>query len=386
MELRAYLRTLARRWWIVLLVFVITYAATLAFTFTQQPVYQSTATFVLRLGPSFRNNKDSATTLDILSRRTEIATTYTTLAASRMIKKQAADELGLSEAQRAELSITSVLEAGTNVVDISGQGPNPRLVRDFTNTVGAKMVAYVQQLYEVYELEPLDKATLPDTPSKPNKLLYLLIGGVMGLILGMGAAFLSAYLQAPSENITNVSILDDDTGVYDKHYFTLRLGQELSRAKRNNYPLSVALMDVDHRGVMSRSSPQIRREALRKVAVRLQPFLRNEDIMARFDDTVFAFLLPDMPGKAAKSIVERLQTVITETPVELERNGVKLDLHSTAGIAAYPDNSSAKDIEPNELLAQATHALKRAESSTYGEVSLFSANGKVSENVLSSQG
>src|SRR6266487_296423 len=220
MELRAYLQTLARRLCIVLLVFVITYAATLAFTFTQQPVYQSTATFVLRLGPSFRNNKDSATTLDILSRRTEIATTYTTLAASRMIKKQAADELGLSEAQRAELSITSVLEAGTNVVDISVQGPNPRLVRDFTNTVGAKMVDYVQKLYEVYQLEPLDKATLPDTPAKPNKPLYLLIGGVMGLILGMGAGFLSAYLQAPSENITNVGILDDDTGVYDKHYFT----------------------------------------------------------------------------------------------------------------------------------------------------------------------
>src|SRR6266487_5331241 len=145
MELRAYLHTLARRWWIVLLVFVITYAATLAFTFTQKPVYQATATFVMTLGPAFRNNKDSASTLDILSRRTEIATTYTTLAASRMIKKQAADELGLSEEQRSELAVTSLLEAGTNVIDISVQGPNPRLVRDFTNTVGAKMVDYVQK-------------------------------------------------------------------------------------------------------------------------------------------------------------------------------------------------------------------------------------------------
>jgi diguanylate cyclase (GGDEF)-like protein len=379
MELKAYLQTLLRKWWIVLLVFLITYAATLGFTFTQPPVYQATSTFVLTLGPAFRNTKDSATTLDILSRRTEIATTYSTLAASRLIKKQAADELGLSEEQRSQLSITSELVAGTNVLDISGQGPNPRLVRDFTNTVGAKMVAYVQNLYEAYELAPLDKATLPDTPSKPNKPLYLALGAVMGLILGMGLAFLSAYLQAPPENVTNFGILDDETGAYDKHYFLLRLEQELSRARRNNYPLSVALMDIDHRRVLRRSSAQIRRESLRKVAMRLGSHLRNEDIMARFSDTVFAFLLPDMSSEPAKALLDRLQVAIAESPVELERSGAKLDLLSSAGIAAYPDGDSEHEIGSDELLARAGRALQETESATYGAIQLFTANGKFEE-------
>jgi diguanylate cyclase (GGDEF)-like protein len=380
MELKAYLRILGRKWWIVLLVFMITYGATLAVTFLQPPVYQATATYVLTLGSAFKNNKDAGSNLDILSRRTEIATTYSLLATSHLIKKQAADGLGLSEQERSDLSVSSTLMAGTNVLQIAAQGSKPALVREFANAVGEKTAAYVQNLYETYELQLLDKAGLPDTPVKPNKLLNLSLGGVMGLILGIGLAYLAAYLQAPLENVANVGILDDETGVYDKRYFTLRLHQELSRAKRNKYQLSVALMDVDHRRALDRASGQLRREALRKVAVRLEPHLRNEDIMARFGDTVFAFMLPDTSGEAAKALLERMQTTIAETPVASERSGAMLDLLSSAGITAYPDQGLREDVEPDQLLAQAMGALKQAETATYSEVYLFSSNGEHAAN------
>jgi diguanylate cyclase (GGDEF)-like protein len=380
MELRAYLRTLASKWWIVLLTFLITYGATLAFTFTQTPVYQSRATYVLTLGPAFRNNKDTAGTLEVLSRRTEIATTYSTLAASRLIKKQAADDLGLSEEQRADLAVSSQLVVGTNVLEVSATGSNPVLLRDFTNKVGDKLVNYVQTLYETYQLELLDRATIPDIAIRPNKPLNLALGAIMGLVLGAGLAFLVAYLQAPSENVTNFGVLDDETGVYNKRYFTLRLRQEMSRTKRNSRPLSVALLNVDHRGVMDQSSPPIRREALRNVAMLLERSLRNEDIMARFGDTVFALLLPDLSGDAAKVMVERMQRTLAGTPLELERSGVKLDLHGAAGVTAYPRENLDKDTSPDTLLTEATRALKHAETGTYGEVYLYSEDGTQRDN------
>jgi diguanylate cyclase (GGDEF)-like protein len=381
MELRAYLRTLASKWWIVLLIFLITYGATLAFTFTQRPVYQSRATYVLTLGPTFRNNKDTATTLEILSRRTEIATTYSTLAASRLIKKQAADDMGLNEEQRADLVVSSELVVGTNVLEVAVAGSNPTLVRDFTNKVGEKLVNYVQTLYEIYTLQPLDRANMPDTPIKPNKPLNLGLGGIMGLVLGAGLAFLVAYLRAPSENVTNFGVLDDETGVYNKRYFTLRLRQEMSRTKRNGRPLSVALLNVDHRGVMDQSSPAIRREALRNVAMLLERSLRNEDIMARFGDAVFALLLPDMSGDAAKVMVERLQRTLAGSPLELERSGVKLDLHGAAGVTDYPGKNLDNDTNPDVLLTQAIRALKHAETGTYGEVYLYSEDGTQHDNL-----
>ena len=373
MELRVYLGVLLRKWWIVLFTFLITYGATLAFTFSQKPVYESTSTYVLTLGPAFKNNKDAASNLDILSRRTEIATTYSILATSHLIKKQAADGLNLSEQQRSDLSVSSSLMAGTNVLQISVEGSNPPLTREFANAIGDKTITYVRKLYETYELQLLDKAGLPNTPIKPNKLLNLTLGAVMGLSLGIGLAFLAAYLQAPPEHMANFGVLDEESGAYNKQYFTLRLRQELSRAKRSNSPVSVALMDIDHRGVMDKLSSQIRREALRKEVGLLQQQLRDEDVMALADDTVFAFLLPDMSGATAKDSIERLQTLISTTPVELERSGVKLDLQSSAGIAVYPDVAPDNDLTADELLEYATQALKQAETATYSKVCLVPA-------------
>ncbi|OQY20915.1 MAG: hypothetical protein B6I34_08060 [Anaerolineaceae bacterium 4572_32.1] len=371
MELKAYFRILIQKWWVILPTLLITFTSTVVLTFTQIPVYQTTATFVVTPNTSFEDVKSFASGLDILSRRSEIATTYAEVANSNSIKKQAAVELGLSSAQKKSLSVESQLLAGTNVLKITVEGNDPVLVRDFANTVGAQTITYAQELYETYVLKPLDPATLPNSPIKPSKALNLALGGILGLALGAGLAFLSEYLQAPLENMTSFGILDDETGAYNKRYFVHRLREEMSRAKRNTYPLSLALMNVDHLDTLRSSPPQVRREALRKVAVLLKQHLREEDVMARLDETVFAFLFPDMPGSKAQETVEKLQTRIAWTPLEMEKSGLKLNLSGSAGVVAYQCNGTKQ----NELLDLANRALEEAETSGYEKVRLIFENG-----------
>lgn len=373
MELRVYLRTLARWWWIVAPAFLITFTTTIVLTFAEPPVYRSTATFVLKLGSSFQDDKGFVSALDILSRRAEIAATYTEVATSRLIKRQAADALGLSAAERGDLTVSSRAVGGTNVLEISVEGLDPALVRDFTNAIGAQTIAYVRGLYETYELEPLDEAALRTTPVSPSYALNLGLGAALGLVLGAGLAFLAEYLRAPLEQTTNFSILDDETGMYNRRYFTFRLRQELSRARRGASPLSVALMNIDHHGVMDGASPQVRGEALRRVTSLLAPCLREEDIMARFGDTVIAFLLPDLPGETAKEAVEVMQARIAATPVEVEGRGVRLNLQAAAGVVAYND----KSLDLDGLLAGAARALEGAEVAPYDKVHLLpESNGR----------
>jgi diguanylate cyclase (GGDEF)-like protein len=257
------------------------------------------------------------------------------------------------------------------VLEITAQAHDPVLARDFTTALGAKTVAYTHDLYESYKLESLDQANLPDTPVKPNKPLNLVLGAVMGLVLGMGLAFLSAYLQAPSEHVPNTGILDDETGAYNLYYFKLRLKQELNRARHNGYALSVALMDIDHNRVLEGSTAELRRDVAHRVVVRLKHVLRDEDIIARFNNKVFVFLLPDVSGDAAKDMMERLRVIIAEAPFEMiERHNITLDLQPCVGIVACSDPQS--NITPDEILDQGVRALKQAEVATYGMVNLLS--------------
>jgi len=370
MELRAYLRTLASKWWIVLFVFIITYGATLAFTFSQKPIYQSMTTYVVKLNSLVSNDRDLASAVDILSRRTEIATTYTMVANSGLIKRAAADALKLPAEQRIGILVSSEIVPGTNVLEIMVQSSDPVQARDFANAVGAQMVTYSHSLYETYTLEQLDLPSVPDAPIKPNKPLNLALGAVMGLILGAGMALLAAYLQAPPESVASVSVFDEETGVYNQRYLTMRLRQELTRAQRNNYPLALALMNVDHRGALARASEQIRRMALRRVAHLLMGQLRDEDTIAYFGGTVFALLLPDLGGEAAKQLLEQAQMVVSANPIALERDNIVLDLQCSAGIVAYSKNTVEEDVEADHLLEQATRSLKESETATYGKVLL----------------
>jgi diguanylate cyclase (GGDEF)-like protein len=364
MELKIYLRILLRKWWIVILSFLITFTFAAIFTFNELPVYEASATFLVV--PNTAEVRTSVSIFTLLSSRSEIASTYAEVASSETIKEMAADKLNLSATIKKNLLVQSQLLPGTIVLKIIVQGNDPTTVRDFTNQVGKATVEVVQEHYESFSLEALDPAQLPKTTIRPNIPLNLTLGSMVGLMLGVGLAIMAVYLEAPTEEVRSFGIIDSETGVYNKRYFMQRLAEEMSRAKRNGYPLSLAMMNVDHMGTINSSTPQVRNEAMRRISSMLKQYLREEDVMAHFGQAVFAFLLPDMSGVNTKDTLEKFQARIAWTPLELENSGVKLNLSSTGGIVPYQLN----DTSPDELLSQATRALEEAEVAGFGKVQL----------------
>lgn len=369
MELKTYLRILLKKWWIVLPAFLITFTTTLAFTYSQTPVYQTAFTFIVTPTIATDATRELLSGLSLLTARDEIANTYAEVVGSRTLRQLAGDKLGLSPEQAQGFSVDTRLLAGTNVLEVTVRGSDPQLTQDFAQSVSQEMMTYLRGLYEIYELKPLDQPALPRNPISPNTSLNLALGAGLGLILGISLAFLTEYLQAPPVKGTSFDILDETTGVYNKYYFLHRLGAEMVRSKRNRYNLSLALIRVNNVKLLKGiNASKVRAEVLRQVALISAQHLREEDVVAYLGEDVFGVLLPDITGDNAKSIMEYLQTRTAWTPFESTVDDSKLQIKTVVGVVSYNHNGLSRD----ELVAKANQALEMAEVDQDGKAYLLS--------------
>lgn len=372
MELKIYLRIILKHWWIILGAFVFTLIPTYLFVNSQPWVYETEASFVIRPRPNVDvDNNDMVDALDTISRRVEINTTFAEVSSSSLIKQRAIERLALPREDQLGLQVNSRVIAGTNILEISAQGPDPEIVRDFADAVSQETLTYASNLYDVFELEPLDTADLPSDPVSPNKALNLALGGALGLLLGLSLIFLVEYLQEPVPVYSIVNVIDQETGAYNRAYFMLRLRQELSRSRHNNYSFSLAFIKVYHRGLMQDAAqPFPAAKAMRLILTSLDPNIRDEDILAYMERDTFALLLPHIPGDAAKDLLTFLQTQISlVSPKEIGES------QATAIYCAIGIVVSRLDATPSEMLAQAGQALEEAETAAYGKVHLFTPTG-----------
>ncbi len=198
MELRRYLQIVVRRWWMVVPVFVVTLVFTALFNLSRTPVYSATATYVVSPSSSSLDARGVLSGLDSLGGKSQVANTYAQIATSQTVKEQATRALGVDPLQSKTLVVDSKLRAGTNVIEITVEGTDPALAATYANEVGNKTISYVETLYEVYNLKPLDPATPLEVPVRPNYKLNLVLGVILGLALGGGLAFALDYLHIPA--------------------------------------------------------------------------------------------------------------------------------------------------------------------------------------------
>lgn len=362
MEIKMYLKILQKRWWVVLALVIVTLLATTYFTLRTEPVYQAKATYIVRIS-AFAEERNVISALNTLTSRTEIAATYAGVANSQVIKHKAAETLGISRATA--LNVRSQMKSGTNILEITVEGNDPALVRDYTNAVGLETVSYVESLYETYRLELLDEASLPGSPIKPNLMQNLMLGGMLGLFLGIGLVIFMEYLKGPADAEPAMNMLDQRFGVYGMRYFRERLHQEMSRTRRHNGMLSVALVNIDHRHLLANVTAQTRLHIMRSVVQSVGKGLRDEDVMATASDTDLALLLPELNADQAKVVIERILAIVSKVSVELGPESRNISLNGAAGIAHFGSwDQATTDI----LINRARNALESMKESTYGRV------------------
>lgn len=126
----------------------------------------------------------------------KLVKTYTELAKSNIVIDQVIDELSLSYSQeslRNKVSISGVQD--TIIIKLSIVTNDPKLSMDIANQM-VKVMQEVSSTYEGFDnIEILDEAQLPLQPSGPNRILYVVIGVILGGITGVGIIFIAEMMD-----------------------------------------------------------------------------------------------------------------------------------------------------------------------------------------------
>ncbi|GAB3386476.1 GGDEF domain-containing protein [Massilia agri] len=167
-----------------------------------------------------------------------------------------------------------------------------------------------------------------------------------------------------NEMLKFIGLTDSLTGVYNRRYIDRRLVEEIARARRQDYRISVMYIDIDHfKQVNDTVGHQAGDEVLREVAQRIKAELRISDALARFGGEEFVVLLIDADLESASAVADRIRASVEAQPVDVAA-GEHVSVTVSIGVATLDDFERDHAIEgvAQELVAQADTALYRAKS------------------------
>lgn len=166
-----------------------------------------------------------------------------------------------------------------------------------------------------------------------------------------------AELAERNLRLARLATEDPLTGVANRRRFDAQLPVEVARARREQKPLALLMIDIDRfKEYNDRRGHPAGDECLIRVAQALATQLhRPSDIVARIGGEEFAVLLPNTEAGGAGEHAERIRAGVESLTLAHPGGGV---VTVSIGVAVISDLAGPQD--PDELLALADRALYRA--------------------------
>ncbi|MBS4223358.1 YveK family protein [Lederbergia citrea] len=194
-SLRELMQTLRKRMSLIVLITLAAVVISGAVSFfVLTPIYQSSTQLLVNQAKSDQpiyNPAEIQTNLQLIN-------TYNVIMKSPAILDKVIDDLGLDMSVGGlNGKITVQSEKDSQVVNVTVQDPNPHKAAEIANKVAEVFQEDIVKIMNVDNVSILAKAEVGEnaSPVKPQPLLNIAIAFVVGLIAGVGLAFLLEYLD-----------------------------------------------------------------------------------------------------------------------------------------------------------------------------------------------
>jgi diguanylate cyclase (GGDEF)-like protein len=156
----------------------------------------------------------------------------------------------------------------------------------------------------------------------------------------------------------DLALYDDLTNVLNRQAVYERALAEMSRAKREDTQLCLAMVDVvNFDKIKSKFDLETANQAIQYVARAIRANVRMYDLVGRWIGSKFFLMLPGLPEEHTRMVIDRIFSAVTSVRVKhVDGNSIKIDL-----AIGYTWTSNGEDSEPLYLLIeQANDTLVKA--------------------------
>jgi len=183
---------------------------------------------------------------------------------------------------------------------------------------------------------------------KYEKTLLNLIADLGSIALHNNALFSQVQEMANSDGLTKL---------FNKRFFMSRLSEEILKAERGHYPVSLFIFDLDHfKHYNDTQGHQAGDEVLKLTGQIFREMVRPDDTPARYGGEEFIVILPQTPKDGAMVAAERIRVKVAEHPFANRESQPLKTVSLSGGVATFPDDGRTG----TDLIASADAALYRA--------------------------
>jgi diguanylate cyclase (GGDEF)-like protein/PAS domain S-box-containing protein len=153
-------------------------------------------------------------------------------------------------------------------------------------------------------------------------------------------------LEKTKRMLQGLALKDALTGLYNRRYFSEQVEREWNRARREQLPLSLFMIDIDHFKRFNDSYGHgVGDEVLRLVAKAVRERVRDTDLPARYGGEELIAVLPGADLATCAATAERIRKALADCKITRRSTGESLPgITVSVGVGQFQPGESMEDL------------------------------------------